>query len=164
MVLKNMLNNLKVRLNNLFKKDTVIHNLELVQDFIVISLCIGLFSVMLLRLGDMFFSLMHLHKSQQIISDILFILIMVELFRLLVVYLREHRISFGSAVEVAIVSALREVILYGILEIQLKQIIGVCSFLIVLGVLLLIRLVISRLSKTDSSENDPKSSMEEVIL
>ncbi|KST65949.1 phosphate-starvation-inducible PsiE family protein [Mastigocoleus testarum] len=159
-----MLNNLKVRLNNLFKKDTVIHNLELVQDFIVISLCIGLFSVMLLRLGDMFFSLMHLHKSQQIISDILFILIMVELFRLLVVYLREHRISFGSAVEVAIVSALREVILYGILEIQLKQIIGVCSFLIVLGVLLLIRLVISRLSKTDSSENDPKSSMEEVIL
>lgn len=159
-----MLNNLKARLSNLFKKDTVIHNLELVQDFIVISLCIGLFSVMLLRLGDMFFSLMHLHKSQQIISDILFILIMVELFRLLVIYLREHRISLGSAVEVAIVSALREVILYGILEIQLKQIIGVCSFLIVLGVLLLIRLVISRLSKTDASENDPKSSMEEVIL
>ncbi|MDJ0696161.1 phosphate-starvation-inducible PsiE family protein [Mastigocoleus sp. MO_188.B34] len=159
-----MLNNLKALLNNLFKKERVIHNLELVQDFIVISLCIGLFSVMLLRLGDMFFSLMHLHKSQQIISDILFILIMVELFRLLVIYLREHRISLGAAVEVAIVSALREVILYGILEIQLKQIIGVCSFLIVLGVLLLIRLVISRLSKTDSSENDPKSSMEEVIL
>ncbi len=159
-----MLNNLKALLNNLFKKERVIHNLELVQDFIVISLCIGLFSVMLLRLGDMFFSLMNLHKSQQIISDILFILIMVELFRLLVIYLREHRISLGAAVEVAIVSALREVILYGILEIQLKQIIGVCSFLIVLGVLLLIRLVISRLSKTDSSENDPKSSMEEVIL
>ena len=150
-------------LNNLFKKDRVIHNLEIVQDFIVISLCIGLFSVMLLRLGDMFFSLMHLHKSQQIISDILFILIMVELFRLLVIYLREHHISLGAAVEVAIVSALREVILYGILEIQLKQIIGVCSFLIVLGVLLLIRLVISRLSKSDPVENSTHSPTEEVL-
>ena len=150
-------------LNNWFKKDRVIHNLEIVQDFIVISLCIGLFSVMLLRLGDMFFSLMHLHKSQQIISDILFILIMVELFRLLVIYLREHHISLGAAVEVAIVSALREVILYGILEIQLKQIIGVCSFLIVLGVLLLIRLVISRLSKSDPVENSTHSPTEEVL-
>ena len=159
-----MQNNLKTRFNNLFKKDRVIHNLEIVQDFIVISLCIGLFSVMLLRLGDMFFSLMHLHKSQQIISDILFILIMVELFRLLVIYLREHRISLGAAVEVAIVSALREVILYGILEIQLNQIIGVCSFLIVLGVLLLIRLLISRLGKPDLVESDTNSSTEEVLL
>lgn len=155
---------LKTLLNKLFKKDTVIHNLEIVQDFIVISLCIGLFSVMLLRLGDMFISVMHLHKSQQIISDILFILIMVELFRLLVIYLREHRISLGAAVEVAIVSALREVILYGVLEIQLNQIIGVCSFLIVLGVLLLIRLVISRFAKPDSVENNTNSPTEEVLL
>ena len=155
---------LKVLLGNLFKKDRVIHNLEIVQDFIVISLCIGLFSVMLLRLGDMFLSVMQLHKSQQIISDILFILIMVELFRLLVIYLREHRISLGAAVEVAIVSALREVILYGILEIQLNQIIGVCSFLIVLGVLLLIRLIISRFSKPDSVENNANSATEEVLI
>ena len=155
---------LKTLLNKLFKKDTIIHNLEIVQDFIVISLCIGLFSVMLLRLGDMFISVMHLHKSQQIISDILFILIMVELFRLLVIYLREHRISLGAAVEVAIVSALREVILYGVLEIQLNQIIGVCSFLIVLGVLLLIRLVISRFAKPDSVENNTNSPTEEVLL
>lgn len=155
---------LKVLLGNLFKKDRVIHNLEIVQDFIVISLCIGLFSVMLLRLGDMFLSVMHLHKSQQIISDILFILIMVELFRLLVIYLREHRISLGAAVEVAIVSALREVILYGILEIQLNQIIGVCSFLIVLGVLLLIRLIISRFSKPDSDQKNTNSTTEEVLI
>ena len=158
-----MQKSVKMLLNNWFKKDTVIHNLEIVQDFIVISLCIGLFSVMLLRLGDMFFSLMHLHKSQQIISDILFILIMVELFRLLVIYLREHRISLGSAVEVAIVSALREVILYGILEIRLNQIIGVCSFLLVLGGLLLIRVLISRLASQDSVENNTNSLTKELL-
>ena len=158
-----MQKSLKMLLNNWFKKDRVIRNLEIVQDFIVISLCVGLFSVMLLRLGDMFFSVMHLHKSQQIISDILFILIMVELFRLLVIYLREHRISLGAAVEVAIVSALREVILYGILEIQLNQIIGVCSFLIVLGGLLLIRVLTSRLAKSDSVENNTNSLTEELL-
>ena len=158
-----MQKSVKMLLNYLFKKDRVIRNLEIVQDFIVISLCVGLFSVMLLRLGDMFFSLMNLHKSQQIISDILFILIMVELFRLLVIYLRERRISLGAAVEVAIVSALREVILYGILEIQLNQIIGVCSFLIVLGGLLLIRVLMSRLTKPESVESNTNSLTEEFI-
>jgi uncharacterized membrane protein (DUF373 family) len=38
------------------------------------------------------------------------LLILVELFRLLIIYLQEHRVSIGVAVEVSIVSVLREII------------------------------------------------------
>ncbi|WP_448565078.1 phosphate-starvation-inducible PsiE family protein [Trichothermofontia sp.] len=88
-------------------------HLEFFQNFIVISLCIGLFCVMLIRLGEMFISLLKPINFQAITSDILFVLILVEIFRLLIIYLQEQRISIGAAVEVSLVSALREVILQG---------------------------------------------------
>ena len=123
----------------LFEQDTIVGNLERFQNFIVISLCIGLFCVMFIRLGEMFFSLLEPLNFQAITSDILFILILVELFRLLIVYLQEQRISIGSAVEVSLVSALREILLEGVVEIPLDQLLGICAFLIVLGGLLCLR-------------------------
>ncbi|CDN10935.1 FIG00873775: hypothetical protein [Richelia intracellularis] len=65
-------------------------------------------------------------------------MILVELFRLLIDYLQEHRIYVGAAVEITIVSALREIILRGVLEIPREQIIGVSVFILVLGGLLVI--------------------------
>ncbi|OKH29738.1 hypothetical protein NIES2101_43070, partial [Calothrix sp. HK-06] len=49
------------------------------------------------------------------------------------------------AVEVTIVSVLREIIIRGALEIPWQQILSVCSLLLVLGILLLIRAWMSRL-------------------
>ena len=49
------------------------------------------------------------------------------------------RISIGVAVEVAIVSVLREVIVRGVLETNSTQILATCAFLLVLGVLMMIR-------------------------
>ncbi len=121
-----------------FKKEQVIHNLELVQNLIVITLAIGLFLVMVIRLGDLFYSLLIPIDFSSVTSDILFILILVEIFRLLIIYLQEQRISIGVAVEVSIVSVLREVIIRGALEIPWQQIIAICVFLLVLGTLLLI--------------------------
>ncbi|AFY58632.1 putative membrane protein [Rivularia sp. PCC 7116] len=123
----------------LFEQNTIVRNLEKVQNFIVISLCIGLFCVMLIRLGEMFFSLLKPLNFQAITSDILSILILVELFRLLIVYLQEQRISIGSAVEVSLVSALREVLLEGVVAIPLDKLLGISVFLIVLGGLLWLR-------------------------
>ena len=120
----------------LFEQDTIVRNLERFQNFIVISLCLGLNFVMLIRLGEMFLSLLEPLNFQAITSDILFILILVELFRLLIVYLQEQRISIGSAVEVSLVSALREILLEGVVEIPLDKLLGICAFLIVLGGLL----------------------------
>ncbi|WP_353929780.1 phosphate-starvation-inducible PsiE family protein [Okeanomitos corallinicola TIOX110] len=122
-----------VEVNSWFQRDRIVRNLEIFQDIIVISLCVGLFCVMLIRLGDMFISFLNPLDLRQVTSDILFILILVELFRLLVDYIQEHSISVGAAVEITIVSALREIILRGVLEIPNDQIFGISVFLLVLA-------------------------------
>lgn len=128
-----------MKLQSWWQRDKIVSNLEKFQDFIIISLCIGLFCVMLIRLGEMFFSLLKPLNFKAITADILFILILVELFRLLIIYLQEQRISVGAAVEVSLVSALREVVVEGVLEIPIEKILGVCAFLVVLGGLLYLR-------------------------
>jgi len=118
----------------------VVHVLEIIQDLIIISLCIGLFCVMVLQLRSMFLSLLPPLNFQEVTADILFLLILVELFRLLIIYLQEQRVSIGVAVEVAIVSVLREVIVKGVLEVPWNQVLSACAFLLVLGALLIIRI------------------------
>jgi len=117
----------------------IIRLLEMVQDLIVICLCMGLFSFMVLQLREMVMSLLPPLQFQTVTSDILFLLILVELFRLLVIYLQEHRVSIGVAVEVSIVSVLREIIVRGVLETPWTQVMVACMFLLVLGALLIIR-------------------------
>ncbi|MBU7586528.1 MAG: phosphate-starvation-inducible PsiE family protein [Nostoc sp. TH1S01] len=117
----------------------VVRSLEMIQDVIVISLCIGLFSFMAIQVRDMFLSLLPPLNFQVVTADILFLLILVELFRLLIIYLQEQRISIGVAVEVSIVSALREVIVKGVLETNWTQVLATCAFLLVLGILLIVR-------------------------
>ncbi|MFM9264185.1 phosphate-starvation-inducible PsiE family protein [Tychonema sp. BBK16] len=117
----------------------IVSALETVQDLIVISLCIGLFCFMVLELREMFFSLLPPLNFQEVTADILFLLVLVELFRLLIIYLQEQRVSIGVAVEVCIVSVLREVIVRGVLETPWIQILSTGAFLLVLGILLLIR-------------------------
>ncbi|WP_375476653.1 phosphate-starvation-inducible PsiE family protein [uncultured Nostoc sp.] len=80
----------------------------------------------------MFLSFLHPLDLRQVTSDILFILILVELFRLLIDHLQQQRTSVTAAVEITIVSALREVILRGVLEIPRDQIFGIAVFLVVL--------------------------------
>ncbi|BFM41025.1 phosphate-starvation-inducible PsiE family protein [Synechocystis sp. LKSZ1] len=121
------------------KGSQIVSILELVQDLIVISLCIGLFSFMVMQLREMFLSLLPPLDFPHVTADILFLLILVELFRLLIIYLKEHRISIGVAVEVSIVSVLREIIVRGVLETPWIQVLATCSFLLVLGALLVIR-------------------------
>ncbi|WP_026735563.1 phosphate-starvation-inducible PsiE family protein [Fischerella sp. PCC 9605] len=150
-------NNSPSHWKTLVSREQIVHYLETVQDLIVILLCIGMFSIMLIRMGELFFSLMHPLQFQAVTSDILFLLILVELFRLLIIYLQERRISVGVAVEVSIVSALREVILRGIVEIPSGQLWAICGFLAVLGGLLIIRALQARIFKTVGySENNPR--------
>ncbi|MGB0560712.1 MAG: phosphate-starvation-inducible PsiE family protein [Spirulinaceae cyanobacterium] len=120
-------------------RSNLVNCLELVQDLIVVCLCIGLFSFMVLQLRDMFMSLLPPLELQAVTADILFLLILVELFRLLIIYLREKRVSIGVTVEVSIVSALREVIVRGILETPWIQVLATCVFLASLALLLVVR-------------------------
>jgi uncharacterized membrane protein (DUF373 family) len=122
-----------------FRRSYVVRVLESVQDLIAVSLCIGLFCVMVLQLKEIFLSLMTTLQFHEITADILFILILVELFRLLIIYLQEQRVSIGVSVEVAIVSVLREVIVKGVLEVEWQQVIATCAFLLSMAVLLVVR-------------------------
>ena len=123
----------------LLNSSGVIQILEFIQDFIIISLCIGLFSFMAIQLREMFVSLLPPLNFTRVTADILFLLILVELFRLLIIYLQEHRVSIGVAVEVSLVSVLREIIVKGVLEIPWTQVLATCSFLLSLAVLLVVR-------------------------
>ena len=125
--------------NEWLNRQRIVQMLEGIQDLIVISLCIGLFCFMLIQLRGMFYSLLPPLDFKEVTSDILFLLILVELFRLLIIYLQEQRVSIGVAVEVSIVSALREVIVRGILEAEWTQILATCAFLIVMAMLLVVR-------------------------
>ncbi|AUT04352.1 hypothetical protein CLI64_14240 [Nostoc sp. CENA543] len=120
-------------------RSRIVRSLELIQDVIVISLCMGLFSFMVIQVRDMFLSLLPPLDFHIVTADILFLLILVELFRLLIIYLQEQRISIGVAVEVSIVSVLREIIVKGVLEISWSQVLATCAFLLVLGILLVVR-------------------------
>jgi uncharacterized membrane protein (DUF373 family) len=123
----------------LLKRNRIVRVLETVQDLFVISLCIALFALMAIQLREMFFELLPPLDFPGVTSDILFLLILVELFRLLIIYLQEQRVSIGVAVEVSIVSVLREVIVRGVLETSWIQILAACAFLLVMAALLVVR-------------------------
>ncbi|MFB2937186.1 phosphate-starvation-inducible PsiE family protein [Aerosakkonemataceae cyanobacterium BLCC-F154] len=120
-------------------KAGIVRFLETIQDLLIISLCIGLFSLMAIQLRAMFFELLPPLNFKVVTSDILFLLILVELFRLLIIYLQEQRVSIGVAVEVSIVSVLREALVRGVLEAHWTQILSACAFLIVMALLLIVR-------------------------
>jgi len=121
------------------RRSQIVQSLEAIQDLIAISLCLGLFGVMVLQLKRTFSTLFSASEFHEVTADILFILILVELFRLLIIYLQEQRVSIGVAVEIAIVSVLREVIVKGVLETDWRQIMAVCVFLSAMALLMVVR-------------------------
>lgn len=110
--------------------------LEIVQDIIVLGLCLALFLAMLVKLFHLGQSLWSGTDFSAVIADILFILVLIELFRLLVIYLEEHRVSVATMVEVGIVSTLREVLLKGAMQVDWRQMVVLCAFILTLGIVL----------------------------
>ena len=110
--------------------------LELIQDVIVLGLCAMLFLAMGIKLFHLGQRMLTGTDFSLVVGDILFLLVLLELFRLLVIYLEEHRVSVSTMVEVGIVSTLREVILRGALHVEWQQLLVVCAFILTLGVVL----------------------------
>jgi len=63
-------------------------------------------------------------------------LVMVEVVRLLIVYLEEHRVAVDFMVELGIVATLREIVLRGVIELRWEQVVALSVFLVALGALL----------------------------
>jgi uncharacterized membrane protein (DUF373 family) len=118
------------------RNPTLRRYLELVQDVIVLGLCAALFIAMAVKLFHLGKSLLSGTDFSAVIADILFILVLIELFRLLVIYLEKHRISVATMVEVGIVATLREVILTGAMQVDWRQMLVLSAFLLTLAVVL----------------------------
>ena len=156
-----MCNNLKSQLLD-WPRERIISSLETLQDFIAILLCVSLFTAMLIRVGELFFSLVHQVQFQLVTADILFVLILLELFRLLIIYLQKRQISVVLAVEVSIVSILREVIVRGILDIPETEIIAVGIMLLILGGMLLIPILEGNIPQKIEETRETKQILEAV--
>jgi uncharacterized membrane protein (DUF373 family) len=111
--------------------------LEPAQDVLVLGIALTLFGLMtraLVRLvGEIFAP--HL-DFRVVIAEVLFMLVMVEVVRLLVIYLEEHRVAVDFMVELGIVATLREIVLRGVVELSWSQIVAMSVFLLALGALL----------------------------
>jgi uncharacterized membrane protein (DUF373 family) len=110
--------------------------LEIVQDAIVLGLCALLFIIMMIKLAQLGRMMIWATDFSEVIGNIIFILVLMELFRVLVIYLAEHQVSVGTMVEVAIISTLREVILKGAVEIDWRQLLVITAFILGLGAVL----------------------------
>jgi uncharacterized membrane protein (DUF373 family) len=110
--------------------------LEFTQDIIVFCLCAMLLVTMGIKLFHLGRLLIQGTDFSLVVGDILFILVLVELFRLLLIYLEEHRVSVATMVEVGIVATLREVILLGALHIEWEHLLVVCAFILTLVIVL----------------------------
>jgi uncharacterized membrane protein (DUF373 family) len=111
--------------------------LERTQDVLVLGLGLALFALMLRTLAGLFAdAFAPVVAFRTIIAEVLFLLVMVEIVRLLLVYLREHRVAVDFMVELGIVSTLREVVLHGVIELPWLQIVAIALLLVVLGALL----------------------------
>jgi uncharacterized membrane protein (DUF373 family) len=111
--------------------------LENLQDVIASLLIVLLFGLSLRVLWSLARSVVTGDATpSDLLSQIMFVLILTELYRLLIFYLREHRVSVALAVEVALVSTLREVMLRGAHEFDATRMMAVSLLLVVLGGLL----------------------------
>jgi uncharacterized membrane protein (DUF373 family) len=112
-------------------------SLEHAQDAIVVGLAVILFGVMvrnLMALGR--YVLGPAINFRDILGETLFMMMLIELLRLLVIYLRDHHVAVDVMVETSIVATLREVILRDVVELSPGTIAAIALFVITLGVLL----------------------------
>ena len=71
-----------------------------------------------------------------VISEFLFIFILIEIVRILIVYIEFHHVSVDIMVELAIVAILREIMLKGAIEMETLKIVGLSFLIAVLSLLL----------------------------
>jgi len=111
--------------------------LEPIQDLLVLAIGLALFGLMVRTLVRLFQEIVAATLDfRVVISEVLFMLVMVEVVRLLIVYLQEHRVAVDFMVELGIVATLREIVLRGVIELRWEQVAALSVFLVALGALL----------------------------
>ena len=109
--------------------------MELLQDTVVILLAVTLLGLAFAFLWEVWRELVGAQDLQRAISDIIYVVITVELYRLLVHYLRYHRVNLNILVEVGVSAIIQKMILVGIDRFAMGQLIGISLVLVALGLL-----------------------------
>ena len=110
---------------------------EPAQDVLVLAIALALFALMVRTLVRLFRELFApVLDFRVVIAEVLFMLVMVEVVRLLIFYLQEHRVAVDFMVELGIVATLREIVLRGVTELPWQQVSSLTVFLLALGALL----------------------------
>jgi len=109
---------------------------EVIMDLILMGLVLVAFILIIKTIYLMGISLYSETNIAHVISEIMFIFILAETVRLLIIYLESHRVALDAMVEIAIVSVIREIILKGFLHVEPLMIAVASLFIIVLGLLL----------------------------
>jgi uncharacterized membrane protein (DUF373 family) len=111
--------------------------MEPAQDLLVLAVATAVFALMARTLAGLFTELFAaVLNFRVVIAEVLFILVLVEVVRLLIIYLQEHRVAVDFMVELGIVATLREVVLRGAIELDWGHIVALSGFLLTLGALL----------------------------
>ncbi len=111
--------------------------LETLQDVIATLLILLLFVLSLQALWRLARTAINgAAPMTELLSEIVFVLILFEVYRMMIYYLHQHRVSVTLMVEVALVSILRELMLKGAYEFEWPRLIALSLILGVLGGLL----------------------------
>jgi uncharacterized membrane protein (DUF373 family) len=111
------------RVHHLFRK-----TLETAQDLIIILLAFTIFFFLLKVIFRMIFELSGTFEFKAIVSEILYTMILVETYRMLIIYLREHRVAVDFVAEIGLAAVIREVLLVGVLEIHPMNLLSIVIF------------------------------------
>lgn len=111
--------------------------IEIAMDLILLGLVLVVFVFTIKTIYLLGITVIHYETNiRHVVSEVLFIFILLEILRILIIYIEFHHISVDIMVELTIVVILKELILYGIVEIDAIRIAGISLLIVVLGLLL----------------------------
>jgi uncharacterized membrane protein (DUF373 family) len=110
--------------------------IEIIMDLILVGLVLVTF-VFLMKTIYLLTQVIYRETNiPHVISEFLFIFILIEVMRILIIYIEFHHVSVDIMVELAIVAILREIMLKGAIELETIKIAGISLLIAVLGLLL----------------------------
>lgn len=110
--------------------------IEITMDLILVGLVIVTFIFIMKTIYLLGLVIYKETNIPHVISEFLFIFILIEVMRILIIYIEFHHVSVDIMVELAIVAILREIMLKGAIELETIKIAGISLLIAVLGLLL----------------------------
>jgi uncharacterized membrane protein (DUF373 family) len=126
--------------------------MELLQDVVVVQLNVTLLGMGFVFLYRVWTEIVAFGDLQEGLSNIIFVVITIELYRLSVQYLRYHRVNLSILVEVGVSAIIQKMILIGVDRFTMQQLIGISLILLALGAILGVHIRERRYGKLNAEE------------